>query len=189
MLVNGRNIWLTAVLQPTFITAPRPHSLECRSPCFSPPVLHASRLFLKAQIWVKCTEAPVRRAAALSKRWFLIHLFVVVYACLLQSHDRVSMATRVWVIICVTTFIPLRKGEGEVRLSSLQKEGARGKRKDRQKGSGREAQGKKVGKKQRLWRGMFCPRLPLYFIFFSPLPASTSLYSGAAKQRHREFCH
>lgn len=83
MLVNGRNIWHTAVLQPRFITASRPCSLECRSLCFSPPALHAARLFLKAWIWVKCTEAPARRAAALSKRWFLIHLFVVVYACLL----------------------------------------------------------------------------------------------------------
>lgn len=74
-------------------------------------------IFKGVRIWVKCTEAPVRRAPALSSAWFLIHLFVVVYACLLQSHDCVSMATRVWVIICVTTFIPLRKGEGEVRLS------------------------------------------------------------------------
>lgn len=171
MLVNGENIWHTVVLQPQFITA------------FFIPALQSSLLFLpfltlhiaclfslkkKPWIWVKCTEAPVRRATALSKCWFpLIHLFVVVYACLLQSHDCVSIATRVWVIICVTTFIPLRKGEGEVRLSSLSKEGAKGRRKDRQKGSGREAQARKIGKKQRLCRDMFCLVLAFCVLSFT----------------------
>lgn len=119
---------------------------------------------------MKCAEAPVRRATALSKCWFpLIHLFVVVYACLLQSHDCVSIATRVWVIICVTTFIPLRKGEGEVRLSSLSKEGAKGRRKDRQKGSGREAQAGKNRQKTTAVQGYVSPCSCLScFIFSSP---------------------
>lgn len=109
------DIWHTAVLQPRFTAAFS--SFQCR---FSPIFIYlfiVIIIFKGVRIWVKCTEAPVRRAPALSSAWFLIHLFVVVYACLLQSHDCVSMATRVWVIICVTTFIPLRKGEGEVRLS------------------------------------------------------------------------
>lgn len=87
---------------------------------FLPLVFQRSslRLFLlkkesRLWIWVKYSEAQARRATALFQgRWFLIHLFVVVYACLPWSRDAVSMATPVWVIICVTTFIPLRKGEG-----------------------------------------------------------------------------
>lgn len=149
----------------------RPSSSELSAFSSLPHTSCRSLIFFKKKkpwIWVKCTEAPVRRATALSNCWFpLIHLFVVVYACLLQSHDCVSIATRVWVIICVTTFIPLRKGEGEVRLSSLSKEGAKGRRKDRQKGSGREAQARKIGKKQRLCRDMFCLVLAFCVLSFT----------------------
>lgn len=137
---------------------------------------------------MKCTEAPVRRATALSKRWFpLIHLFVVVYACLLQSRDCVSIATRVWVIICVTTFIPLRKGEGEVRLSSLSKEGAKGRRKDRQKGSGREAQARKIGKNNGCAGIGFALFLP--FVFYLLLSVPGSISRREAKRQKSFHCN